>query len=532
MVENHTQTQMATWWIADPRAADLLLGPEAPDWFELENAPHTKRIKKNALRSVYRTEISERAFFVKVYRQPHLPARFKRFFLGDPAHREVRASQYASRHNIAAPSFIAWAKSRTAKTSDLSLSVSPAIEHAESFADAFERCAADGAAPDRSARIALLDACAKLQARAHDGAFLHPDNHTKNVLVRAADDAPQCVFVDVYGARCGTTVNLNDAAKNLAPLGHWLMRRCSNSELAFALGRYCMYRNLFSTTGARRNWTRLVLKQIQAHAHRLYRKRDRRIGGSNAYFERIALAGEWRAHVTIRYRPIAQTTHRDTAPHDTSAIRQALNERIRDDFALAKGPLLIDRSDTERFFPNRPHDRILWRFGSPAWQRYRSSVMAMNRDLPCVVGWAYLEQRDGGSILQTAWIRRDPPNCMPLSSWLSHYEREPARRRVLDLIGVLLAHTFECGLVPRNLRQLPLVVTNAGGRPVVMWSGVEFTRVGKSAGVHARQYALSQAAAAGAWLSPSALARILRSYCHTARNGNWRALWRSLSESA
>lgn len=523
--------RQASWNIIDPARADDLLGDNAPDWYALDKTFCATRVKQNALRRVYRVHIGDHAYYAKSYEQSGWRATLSRWFRGDPARREIRAAHYAQRHHVSAVTFCASSSGRDAQTRRRSLSISPAVTNVGTFTDVFDSATEQPNDAGHNRRRALIDACAKLVAAAHDAAFLHPDNHTGNILVQDGDGGVGCLYVDVYGARCGVAVSLSDAARNITPLAHWLSRRCSATGLLRGLLTYIEKRDLFATRDARNRWIRSVIHQTRVHAQRLYRKRDRRIGRSGAYFHRIELAGGWRAITTLRLRDVARDIGNQLPAADIANARTEIEQRIRDDFAVAVGPVLVDRSDTERFFSRRMIETWCWRWSNSALRRFKSSLAVMHRDLPCAMGWSYLEQRDGSWIRQVAWIRLTPPNCTPIGQWLASDRAAPHRRLVLDQIGQLLADTLDRGLVPRNLFDAPLAVQDDGGnKPRVIWNGIEATVVAKSARPSARRFVLEQFARATDGLSVRQVARGLRAYCRRSRRDNWKRVWREMAD--
>jgi len=520
--------RQASWNIVDPAHAHALLGDNAPDWYALSEAPSAKRVKQNALRRVYRVDVGDRVYFAKSYDRSGWRARLIGWLRGDPAKREIRAARYAMRHHVPAVTFCASSSGRDAQTLRRSLSISPAVDNIGTLADVFDGATEVSSAKRRDRECTLIDACAKLLATAHDAGFLHPDNHAGNILVQHADGGFDCLYVDVYGARCGVPVSHSDAARNIAPLAHWLSRRSSATQMLRGLLTYIRSRDLFATRDARKRWIRSVMHQTRVHAQKLYRKRDRRIGRSGPYFDRIELTGGWRAIVTLRLREVARDSGNQLPATDYAAAQSEITQRIRDDFAVAVGPVLVDRSDTERFFSRRIVDAWCWRWENSALRRYRSSLAAMHRDLPCVVGWSYLQRRDGPWIRQVAWIRLTPPHCVPIDPWLASNRASPQRRWVLERVGQLLADTLDRGLTPRNLYDVPLAVLDNGDGigPRVIWNGIEATIVGGSASQAARRFVLGQCARAMEGLSPRDAARILRSYCRRARHHDWITVWR------
>ena len=522
--------RMASWDILDPAWATRLLDEHAPDWFALDDDPAADRVKHNALRSVYRATVGDRVVFVKVYDQSKVADVARRLVRGDPARREVASAAYAARHGVPCVRFVGWGRGRDASIRHRSVSVSPVVENQGTLAEVFATRDAAGARAGQLTDTALIDACAKLLAAAHDGGFLHPDNHAGNILVQTCDQTPRCLYVDVYGARCGVAVSERDVAANLAPLAHWLSRRCTRSQVYRGLVRYARYRDDWAGRSARKRLARMILSRARRHAHRLYRKRDRRIGRRNAYFARLDLHDNWRAWITLRYRTVTGRSARsgETGCSDVHLAR--LGERFLARDAGARHPVLVDGPDTERFFPAGLLESLCWRWTSPPWRRYRGSLWVMNRDLPVVAGWAYLEQRDGGRVSQAAWIRTAYSGGQPLGDWLTDHTGGTAHRRLLEKIGRLLADTFERGLIPRNLARLPVaVVSGQDGSPQPIWSGVEVARVAKPAGASARRFALAPAAAEAAVLSRLSLARIARAYCRAATTGKApRSAWREL----
>ncbi len=457
------------------------------DWTSPERVAAAVEVKRNALRTVYRLENQVQnqgdSFFVKVHRAGSAGARLKRLFIGDPARSELVISRYAYDHGVPAVELLAAARRPDGGSCSVSMGIAPAIALADAFSE-IER--GDDAGDRRRALAALTAAVAELVACAHDAAFLHPDVHPGNILVRAdAGGGYSCFFVDLAGARCGREVTPAEAARNLAALHQGFADRTSRTQRWRFLRAYATARGRWQSPEALRRFARLVERASIRHAQKLYGKRDRRIGGDNAFFTR-AKTGRLRGWFSLRLRRGGGGAIDAAAcsfggwPADREGWRAWLADRA------SRETVWRDEHNVEGFFSSSWCSGLAWRWGSaPAWRRYRTACLLMNRDLPTALPRACVFAMRTGACTMACWQRTTATDGRALASWLANAsERE--RAAVCEAVGRLLADTCRRGVALRSISaghiEVAALQSSGGGSDgagsgmgqwSVYWSGVE-----------------------------------------------------------
>jgi len=289
------------WRISQRHVAVLRL--DGIDWFDLQAGPTASRVKHSSHREVWRVVHHGRAYYVKLYHPEGFVARAKARLFGSPALHEYNVALYAAAHAVNAVAPVAAAWQRPNGLGVTSLLMTEAAEGVEALSDAWLKVrACHGQA------VGLIDAVARLVARAHQCGFRHGDLHPGNVLVRFVDGAWEALFVDLYDVRVGWAVSAAEMIANLAQLNQWFRSHATRAQRLRFLRGYLKSRDAFALASP---WARnrpvaireLLVKlaaQADRHADRLWAKRDRRSRRNGQYFAKIRPAPGWRGLALLR----------------------------------------------------------------------------------------------------------------------------------------------------------------------------------------------------------------------------------------
>ena len=438
-------------------------------WLSAENSRHAELVKKNALRSVYRLKTSAGTFYVKHHQQCNFVQRVKQTFCGTTAQNEFNVSRYASRHGVNAVEIVAWAKG-TGGFKGQSITVSPAIDGTTTLSDLFQNLSGKRG-QNESRRQELISSLARFVARSHESDFIHPDCHPGNILVREAEQGRfQCLYVDLYGARCGKAVSDSQAADNLAALHQWFDRRATTTQKTRFFKIYLDSRGI-TRSGLIRKFFRRTIASITRHAFSLYAKRDRRIKGGNAYFAKIRLDCGYKGIVTLRYRNLAELLPVQPMERSLAQWREYLADRFSQS---SDNRIHRDDRETETFFSTRFWtDFHRYSLSSPGWQRFKTAAIALNRDIPVVAGEAWVTGTTGGGIDFSTWFMVRPSGGELL---LQRLEGQTGHSRwgLIDSVGKLIGRTVQKGVLIRNIDLNRLnVLSGSDEDPCVYWMGIE-----------------------------------------------------------
>jgi hypothetical protein len=524
-----------TWWAERSTAARLLRAGQ-PDWFELGSDPRAALIKQNALRRVHRVSLSEGIFYVKRYQYSGPAARLKEWLKADPAHRELRAADYARDHGVPAVAFAALARRSAGRQGSIWLSISPELPNRGNLIECFlAACEEPDWRERRRLGDALLAAAAQLIAAAHSARFLHADNHPGNILVCAGPDGSwQCAYADVSSARCGRRISDAETVANLAAVHQWFRDRAGAVQRLRALKRYSAARCGRADRRDLKALARRILEASRRHGFRLYRKRDGRIGRDRNHYARIDVAGGWRAVVTLQFRHLREQMALDSLPRDRKQFLAEARARIQECARTRLAPTGDHNGDHGPWLSAWWRQWCSGRGHSPAQRRYHAACLAMNRDVPCAPPVALLVRKARPG--QWSWIRFVPAGSVPLLDWLRTEAGIAARRQVFAAAGQLLARSFDRGLIPRAPACANLMVAGGpDGTPCVYWQDIEAEVQYSPLEAAQRIRVLSELACDLIRHRPGSLitqARILHSYIRyaqgPARDRDLKVLWRRI----
>jgi hypothetical protein len=504
-------------------SAEALLADGLSRALALELDDRAVLVKANPRRRVFELVLPGGPVFVKRYTVTGWRGRMQTLLSATPAHRALRAARFAQARGVPTVEIVARVTAPSRWRTRSVLIVSRAWTSAGSLADAVH---ALDAIADPAARRAqsnrLCEALADLFASAHAAGFLHRDAHPGNLLVRTAPGGEyEFTFLDLEAARCGRPVDAAAAARCLAGLGQWFTGRASRSTALRFLKRYAQRRGQWQNPKAFRAFAAQVAQARSRHAHRLYRKRDRRAGRRNAYYDRQTADDGAKVWATRRLRSSCLFPHAPTGElFPGSAIGATGSSSAQ--------PL------TETFFAEGWGDAVAWfLLGGPGRRRYRGACALMHRDIPVAMPLGCRQTGGHGWVAQSAWRGLRPRGSVPLLTALRI--ADPRRRRdLLAQLGALLADTLARGAVVTNGQPARLAVS-AGGR--IFWTQVTVLTVRTCASPAARRWMLAELAERlprGSFaMSATDRARVVRAFCRRmgpAREpGGWRSLWRDIT---
>ncbi|MFQ5422715.1 MAG: lipopolysaccharide kinase InaA family protein [Phycisphaerae bacterium] len=379
------------------------------DWLNPADAERGDRIKSNSQRDVWRVSLNDHGVFVKIYHPNGVAARLKLLLRGPTALEEWQVGRYAEVHSIAAvrPVACAWAGRRGADGP--SVLITEAIPGAVPL-NTYWLTIRD----DPHTANALVEALARLIARAHQCGFRHGDLHPGNILVGPQRHLCDLFFVDLHKVGIGRSVALRGVITNLAQLNQWFRRNATRSQRLRFLTHYLADRDRFAQASPyARNWrinprtlAANLARQAERHANRLWAKRDRRANRTSRYFARIKPAPGWRGLVMLRSK--------HPAP---AAAASRLEYRAADWKRWLSDPLQWTNSDRHELLKDS-HSATICK--ARLQTEPHPAVVIVKRSRPRNA-WKRLLQMCSPSRARRAWqtanrlINRDLPTAQPLA---------------------------------------------------------------------------------------------------------------------
>lgn len=392
---------------------ELILGPEAPDWLALENAPCAVSIKAGRARTTWRVTVGSRILFAKVLDESGFLDRLKRWVAAGTGRREWRTLLEAESRGVPVVRCLAMG-ARSGYPRRVAL-VFEAVPGATNLAEAWERNAQHmSPAGRRAAGAGVVDAVARLFAVAHERGFVHGDPHADNVLVHPSEgDALRAVFLDVHSARLTRRpASLRSSLRSLAQLDQHFRRRATRTERLRFLRDYVAQRPSISERWRLDSSQRDILTALRrasaSHAKRLARTRDRRLRRNGRYFATLSLGEGCKATVVLRLERrhlFPEPDMPDRTQSEWRAILAPLVETMRDahapDDVLDHHRLRVEIRRVEGLLK-----RLLAAFRGPAQRRvFERCHKRRHRDVPDGLILACVEHRSGGLVDATVLIR-------------------------------------------------------------------------------------------------------------------------------
>jgi len=458
------------------------------DWLHLETCPTARLMKRNSERDVWRVAAGGRLFFAKIYHPPRRwSARIKLRFRGITALREWTVGVYAARHGIAAVRPVAASWPAGGAAPGPAVLVTEAVPEAVPLDEHWLRIR-----HDRAAALDLVEAVARLIARAHQCGFRHNDMHPGNILVRPNGGKREIFFVDLQTVRVGRPVGFRAVVANLAQLNQWFRRHATRTQLRRFLRFYLAYRDRFAQAGPLAKNLAIppseliaeLSREADRHAARLWAKRDRRAARDGRYFTRLRPASGWRglALLCCKHPPPAATaslltfTKADWAAWLRDPLRwvdprrqQILKDSHTSTVALAElpaGPRPV-KVIVKRPLARNPWKRLgQWLGRSRNMRSWRVAHMLLNRNLPVATPLAVVERYVAGLIrVDSISLTEYVPDAVDLEAFLTRdvaaldaATRRRVKDRLIEAVVGLVRDFHARGFVHRDFKAPNLLV--------------------------------------------------------------------------
>lgn len=407
-----------TDWVVNGDRQGALLGPSAPNWFELDREPRATLVKSGHHRRTWRVSLNDKVIYAKVFdAQRGDPFSRLAYALGlGAAHREWRASRAAEWRGVPAVRCLALGADRRRQGAVVLLT--EALPNAIPLSQAWERGASTRATETLRFRSGLIEAVARLFASAHNRGFVHRDAHPSNILVQPKAYAGwEVSYVDLHGAYLfNNTASTRCAVRSLAQLDHYFQRRATRSQRLRFLQSYVSLRHSFNVNSERRMFFRELLSSIArsraTHAAALARQRDRRIHRNGKYFGTIALGDGWKGTFVLqleRRHAFPEPTVPDRSEQDWRNLLQAVftsDGRLRNDDTLAAHGVCVERAR-----PIGIRARMFWSLiRSSQREEFIRSHRLRHRDIANELILACLEHRSTAGFYcdETILVRATP----------------------------------------------------------------------------------------------------------------------------
>ena len=474
-------------WHGGDAWRDRLGGPGSPDWLDLANDPRASLLKRQDVREVWRLQLDDAVFIVKVYKERGWLARVKEMVTGCTAQREYAITQQAAELGLT-PSPVGYATASRTSSADrarhgrVSVLVLQDMGSPESLDRVWKRITSQPPSVRRGETDRLAKSLAAFVAGAHHLGFLHADCHPRNILVDGVKDGGKLhaemspagmICIDLPGSRVRPSPTERQRIHNLASLAHWFLWHARRADrwrfLTHYVAEYCVKdgnpQSQSWMKNRRKELARKIIRACDQHARKWWKKRDRRIlRGDGRYFATVELPDGWRGRVTVR---LHHGTHfpaarRPECPPDewkhrlASLLQCAPAERDYHELIIDRRPVFAVGRWLGWLGIRTPHQRA-----------FVDAHRLRHRQIPCVCPMALLEHRPSGFLRNTALVYEDPalaeqddahappsataPTCAPVDEWLSdRVDKEVSfdRERLVRERERLLADVARRGAVP------------------------------------------------------------------------------------
>ncbi len=391
-------------WLVNGDGQDAIVGPSAPNWFELDRDPRATLVKSGHQRRTWRVSLNDEVIFAKVFDAKRGdPISRLAYAMGlGAAHREWRASRAAECRGVPAVRCLAMGADR--RRGGATVLLSEGMPDANPLSLAWE-----SRASSCSTALPLIEAVARLFATAHNRGFVHRDAHPGNILIQPTGDSVwEARYVDLHGAYLfKDTASTRYVIRSLAQLDHYFQRRATRSQRLRLSQSYVSLRHSFHESDDRRVFLRGLLTSIArarvTHAAALARKRDRRILRNGKYFATIELGNGWKGTFVL------QLERRHAFPEEEVPDRSERDWRVgvRPIVDGVDGASIGHGLEMDRSGPVGVWTRLLWSLnGPPQRKEFIQCHRLRHRDIASELILACLEHRStAGLIDETILVR-------------------------------------------------------------------------------------------------------------------------------
>lgn len=402
-------------------------------------------VKHSATRAVWRGQLAGVSCYLKYYHPAGWTDVLKLRLGRSACAAEWNAALYALRAGVSAVRPIGWSQRVSYRGRPACLLVTEAVEPAYCLTRFWHMvCTDDDPRRRRQDTTTLIELLAEMIARAHQAGFEHRDMHAANILVQSvAPGRYRTVLVDLHNARIGAPLEARAVVRSLCQLNQWFRRHSGVKDRLRFLRRYLRWRNEYEPLFEHgrpldvpfAELVRLLDRQAERHAWRLWAKRDRRCLREGRYFARLRV-GRWRANVFLRSKRAVRHSPASGLVLSRSWWRRQLADPQRwldepggsickrsHSALVARIALPIDGKSLAAIV-KRPVARN-WRRGlrlllAPSRSRrgWRLGHALLNRDIPTARPLALLERRLGPLVFDSFLLTEEIPGAVDLESWL------------------------------------------------------------------------------------------------------------------
>jgi serine/threonine protein kinase len=491
-----TQSPSRLVWEFSDTSPVQTLRTDVLDWSRPASIPAAELIKENALRQVWRVNLSGTFYYAKLYLRNGKYRQIKRYLRGASCIKEWRVARYALEHGINCVSPVAYAVSSTPLGYVDSLLITAGKPRALPLTDYWRNLVTQTDVVRRAARISLLEeALAELLARAHQAGLAHSDLHPGNLLVEPQPEGrPNVCLVDLHSVRVGTPVSDREAVYNLAQLNQWFRQNATLTQRMRLLRKYMAFRSrLAGPRGSRwsestfKHWARALDRAARKHADKLLASRDRRIMRNCKYFEKIHLPDHWQAHVFLKTKhPMVYSpaTGLEFAAADWQICLQD-PEKMLEEFARQMRPIKNSRSTfvchgtlqvgphtvpvvVKRHIRRKPVAALWDCFRkSRSLRAWKMSFAMLHRGLPVAQPLAVLERRIGPYLSNSIFITEEVKPSYNLRFFITSIlpvipadKRRHIKQVIIHQLAGLLRRMHQSGFAHRDMKATNILIYN------------------------------------------------------------------------